>query len=166
MRVRDAHVLDASAIARAGRASWWATYPALLGPERTRTVAETRYVPAIVEGWIGVARRRPDHELLVAEHDGWVAGFLHLLPTRGWPAYVQRLYVHPDAWRHGLGGALVAELETRLAPGTRWGLDVHPGNVRAREFYARLGLEPVDRLPPPFEVVMARRVPPRAPGPR
>lgn len=164
MRVRDAYALDAAPIARLGRASWWATYPPLLGPARTRAIVETRYRPETVGGWIAEARRRPEHELLVAEDLGRVAGFLHLLPTRGWAAYVQRCYVHPDAWGSGIGTALVRELEARLAPGTEWRLDVHAGNARARRFYARCGMVEAGRKPAPFEVVMSRRVPPRAPA--
>lgn len=76
-----------------------------------------------------LARRRAEQiarnlPWLVAERDGVVAGFAYAGPYRPRPAYRYSLensvYVHPQAQRAGVGGALLGALITRCeALGTR-----------------------------------------------
>lgn len=58
--------------------------------------------------------RRDGDALIVAESAGMITGTL-VAGFDGWRANLYRLVVHPSARRRGLGRALVAEAERRLA---------------------------------------------------
>jgi GNAT superfamily N-acetyltransferase len=87
-------------------------------------------------------------EMLGATLDGRRAGCarVHLLdPGTGEVGLVS---TDPDAWGHGIGGALVAAAEARMRArgATTMQLQVltprgraHPGKVRLRDWYERLG---------------------------
>lgn len=87
-------------------------------------------------------RGEPGVELLVAEHpgNGTVAGIATLGPERdgdGARGELWMLNVDPGAWGLGVGSALLAQVEARLAARgfTRAVLWVVAGNDRARRFY-------------------------------
>jgi len=90
----------------------------------------------------------PEVERTVATADR-VVGFLSHGPSRdeGAPARVgevRALFVHPEAWRHGVGAALVANALERLRgegfrEATLWSFR---DNQRANAFYERQGFEP------------------------
>lgn len=80
----------------------------------------------------------PAAQIVIAQCDGdgeaAMIGFVTVDPrTR----YLDQLVVAPDAWRGGVGAALVAEAK-RLSP-TGLDLDVNTDNARALCFYAKLG---------------------------
>jgi ribosomal protein S18 acetylase RimI-like enzyme len=85
-----------------------------------------------------------------AVDDGELVGFCAIqAPSRDddagdGVAEVAAIYVHPDAWRGGVGRALMdAALADLRAGGWRWvTLWVLAGNQRALDFYARFSLEP------------------------
>ena len=64
------------------------------------------------------------YDLLVAEVDGAVAGYVETQPFRDKPAYARSVelsvYVAPDATGRGVGGALYRELLGRLAATDRF----------------------------------------------
>ena len=60
-------------------------------------------------------------------------------------ADLQRIGVHPDAQRHGLASALLAEAMKR--PAARMLLEVAESNAAARAFYARAGFVEIHRRP-------------------
>lgn len=111
------------------RADWWA-----------RVLADQDGAPDDGPGWT-------TH---VAERDGEVVGFVGTGPIRGdghtEPGSTAELflYVHPDAWRGGVGRALMATALDRLAcagyaDATLWVLE---GNDRAIAFYEAAGWRP------------------------
>jgi putative acetyltransferase len=69
-----------------------------------------------VREWAGADERSPTdytvdaagEHFIVAVRDGAVAGFGHLVADAG---EVHAVYIHPDHARHGVGSALLAELE-------------------------------------------------------
>ena len=58
-------------------------------------------------------------------------------------ADLQRIGVHPDAQRHGLASALLAEAMKR--PAARMLLEVAESNAAARAFYAKTGFVEIQR---------------------
>ena len=139
--VRAAAPADAEAVAAVAARSWRATYTGLLPPERIKRAVTDGYAPARLRGQIAACEEAaPERVFLVAERDGAVAGFLHLGPNDANEPELHRLYVDPDRFEEGIGGALLDALHARLGPQAEYTLRVHPGNVRAREFYRRRGL--------------------------
>lgn len=107
-------------------------------------------IPERVEMWTEALARapRPRATRLVAEQpDGSVVGFLCAGPE--WPdddsdadrGQVSILNVDPAAWGQGAGRALLDAGVRHLGDAgfTEVILWVHPGNARARTFYARNG---------------------------
>jgi len=111
-----------------------ATY-AFIPVEQSRTVDEDRA--------FFVAHIEPRCALWIAGFDE-VAGFLALAGS-----YVDRLYVHPDAQRRGVGAALLAHAKQLQPAGLE--LHTHVENQGARAFYERHGFTAVrfGLSPPP-----------------
>ena len=78
---------------------------------------------------------------LVAEADGRVVGFCTVLPLPDNLAEIDALFVHPAAWRRGIGRALMLEAERRAALSGSAKLGVVSGQY-ARPFYEAFGFEP------------------------
>jgi GNAT superfamily N-acetyltransferase len=74
----------------------------------------------------------PRCAIWVAVEAGCVLGFVALAGS-----YVDRLYVHPDAQRHGVGAALLARAIEASPAGIE--LHTHQQNHKARAFYERMG---------------------------
>jgi phosphinothricin acetyltransferase len=77
--------------------------------------------PATVEdrlSWVR-ARRHQNYPVLVADHDGQVAGFASFGDFRSWPGYrftvEGTVYVQADCRGRGVGAALLRELVQRAA---------------------------------------------------
>jgi len=93
--------------------------------ERDRTVDEDRaFFQSVIQ---------PSCGLWVALEDGRVLGFLALRQS-----YVDRLYVHPDAQRRGVGSALLQHAIALCPSGIE--LHTHVRNGKARAFYEKEGL--------------------------
>jgi ribosomal protein S18 acetylase RimI-like enzyme len=78
-----------------------------------------------------------DQEVLVAERDGAIAGFIAMHADM-----VQHLYVRPDLLRQGIGSALLGRAKERMPAGFR--LWVFQENAPARRFYEAHGLRLVE----------------------
>ncbi len=76
----------------------------------------------------------PSGDVLVAEEEGAVVGYIALKP--GW---VLQLYLRPDCWRRGIGSALMAEAKARFPEGLA--LYCFQVNARGRAFYEKHGFE-------------------------
>lgn len=116
-------------------------------------VAPWRKVNAVcqaVEGWVEDALHTADPHtspVFVAEEDGVVCGFISGGTREHWTgeidAYISELVVDDGHVRHGVGRALVTELEkwARQHGYRRITLETGYGNQEAREFYHKLGFE-------------------------
>lgn len=147
--VRAATIDDADAITEAQTAAWQMAY---------RGIMPDRYLDDLSKEKAAFAQRQRVHIAspndarnfsLVAEYEGAVVAWLAAGPSRDDDRHdaegeVQAIYVHPDYWRSGAGGALMAAALELLAAGgfTEAVLWVFEENRRARNFYRRFGWRP------------------------
>jgi ribosomal protein S18 acetylase RimI-like enzyme len=143
IQVRSATTDDAPAIARVNVESWQAAYRGIVSDRFLREVS----VDVRERAWRDRVLSDPSRLTLVAERDGEVLGYCGLsTPSRDEDAAfgvaeIAAVYVHPDAWRTGAGGALMESALAALRDAgwrvaTLW---VFEANLRARGFYERYG---------------------------
>jgi GNAT superfamily N-acetyltransferase len=144
LRVRDATVEDTEAIVSATVEAWRTAYRGI--------VADDHLLELPIERWrheIGVGLRRPvaDSFTRVAEIDGAFAGYCYVVaPSSGEAtgpetAELVAIYVLPDHWSLGAGGALMRAALERLAElgYAEFYLWTFAENQRAIAFYERHG---------------------------
>ena len=153
MKYRQATANDAGAIAGLHAESWRRHYRgAYLDSYLDGDVVADR----IAEWTDRLSRQQQDRCTVVADLDGAVAGFAHVIldadPT--WGAYLDALHVRHDLKRHGIGARLMAETARAVArrrPSTGLYLRVLEQNTAAQAFYAAQGGSRVEReLSGPF----------------
>jgi GNAT superfamily N-acetyltransferase len=143
--VRPATVDDAEQIARVHTASWQVGYRGLL----PQAYLDGLDVVARTEMWariIGGAGAKPG-AVAIAETAEESVGFTSYGESRDEAAdgigEVYAVYVLPDWWRAGVGGALMSSVLVGLDAAHRavtlWVLE---GNDRGRDFYTRHGFTP------------------------
>jgi GNAT superfamily N-acetyltransferase len=76
--------------------------------------------------------------VFVAEADGSVRGFAAILPREDGDSELDALFVEPDAWRQGIGRALVEYCCSAASLAGAASLHV-VGNPHARDFYCACG---------------------------
>ena len=134
MSLRLATPADAAAIARVHVRAWRAAYRGIV-PDAVLDALSEQEREAL---WREILANAAESFTLVADEPGQgVIGFCSGLPdTRE----IAALYVDPDHWRRGIGGALLAATLERL-PGdvALWVLE---RNAPARAFYAEHGFVP------------------------
>jgi ribosomal protein S18 acetylase RimI-like enzyme len=149
IQVRKAEPEDGEGIARVDLETHLQAYRPLLGED----YGSGATLEATTEYWRKLLSHDPrvervEFELLVAELDGRISAYSGLGASRDQDAKgageVFTLYVHPSAWRSGVGSRLLAEATTRLRElghpeVTLWVLDV---NKRAQAFYEAQGWRP------------------------
>ncbi|WP_157211030.1 GNAT family N-acetyltransferase [Verrucomicrobium spinosum] len=142
IEIRRANTSDATGIAEIQVAGWQAAYRGIVPDE-------------VLDG-LDVASRIPlwqrfsldaKGDLYVADLEGGVAGFCHLIPSRDpgatGTAEIAAIYVNPLAWRTGIGRklcttALHSAVERSYLRVTLWVLS---GNHLGRRFYEAIGFE-------------------------
>jgi GNAT superfamily N-acetyltransferase len=97
----------------------------------------------------------PDAFGFVAVEGDALVGFAYALPVQDpdWGTLLDNLHVDPKRKRSGIGRRLLAAVAAHLGPHAAQPLHlwVLEGNQPARDFYARLGAEEVERaVCPPF----------------
>jgi GNAT superfamily N-acetyltransferase len=132
VEIRTARVGDETAVAEVHVRSWQVGYRGLFADGYLDALRpEDRAARYTFD--------RDDPVTLVAVSDR-IRGFVTISPGAG---ELMALYVDPDAWSGGLGRALIAEGQRRLAErNTEATLWVLAGNARARRFYAANGWRP------------------------
>jgi GNAT superfamily N-acetyltransferase len=153
VKYRQATASDGPGIARLHTESWRRHYRgAYLDSYLDGDVVADR----IAEWADRLSWPRADRYTVVADLDGAVAGFAHVIldadPTRG--AYLDALHVAHDLKRHGIGARLIAETARAVAdrrPSAGLYLWVLEQNAAAQAFYAAQGGSRVGReLSGPF----------------
>jgi ribosomal protein S18 acetylase RimI-like enzyme len=146
VQVRRAVPEDAAAIAAVHVGTWQVAYRGLMADE----VLDGLSVAKREHSWREALSADKESAVYVAGEDGAVVGFCAVAaPSRdddaaAGTAEIAAIYVHPDAWRTGVGRALmdVALRDLRAGGWRRVTLWVLAENHQARDFYARFGFEP------------------------
>ena len=143
--VRAGTPADAVEIAEIHVGAWRAAYASLFPAEILERLSVAQRAVAWRERL--AIRQGPDYFILVAEsiEDMSIAGFCSSGGTRDedrkGTGEVYALYVHPERFRRGVGGMLLAEAlhrfaEARYEAATLWTLE---RNLEARAFYEAAG---------------------------
>lgn len=149
--IREAEVGDVAAIQRVARAAWHAAYDDLLGSETVEDVVDEWYAPDGLRENV----TDPGRVFLVAEREGMVVGFAD---SCRWGeaddvAVLARIYVEPDRWNDGIGGALLARSESLLGERgyDRLRLVVFAENDVGVSFYESSGFERIEERTEQFD---------------
>jgi diamine N-acetyltransferase len=132
-RLRDAEVEPLIALAEA---IWRVHYPGIITPEQIEYMLAQRYKPALIRQ-------------LMARGDLWLAaragdelvGFAHGHPLQDGDYKLDKVYVHGDWQRHGIGGKLIEAVarHARAHDAARLLLRVNRQNHAAIQAYIKHG---------------------------
>jgi len=129
---------DVSALARI---VWQVTYPALISQAQIDAMLADRYAPKLIREQLNAPRQI----WRVAKRSHALVGFAHaLLDETG--CKLDKLYVHPDHQRGGIGAALMRMIEdwARSQQARRLWLQVNRGNAQAIRAYQKYGFQIVE----------------------
>lgn len=145
MKIHQAGEKNIPAIAAIHIAGWQAAYGGLVDQAYLDSLSVGQRIKDW-QGWLASG----ESTVLIAEIEGVAAGFIAFGRTRTappgesnirpqYPAEIYGLYILPDYWRQGIGGALLKaaaqEIRARKMNGLcLWVLD---GNSRAKSFYEK-----------------------------
>ena len=140
--VRTAAPDDVPAIRRVADDAWHAAYDETLGAKTVESALNDWYDPDEVDRSVG----REGGRFLVAEADDEVVGFAQSIRGDDGPAWLPRIYVHPDRWGEGVGTTLLGRVEAwlREAEAERLRLRVVADNEVGNAFYEARGYEVVE----------------------
>ena len=134
LQIRRAVAADASALSVMLTETWHENFDQELGPDVVSDICERTYaVDKLTEQFHDAG-----HLALIAKSDEKIVGHAlgHVAADR---LFVDRLYVHPEAQRSGVGTRLYQALLDDLPPSHCIRLEVIRSNTKARAFYARQG---------------------------
>lgn len=135
-KIRPMTPLDVPTICELARTIWQATYTGLIPQAQIDYMLADRY--ALDELYAHLDD--PDHAWRIAWGAGEKVGFAHAsFDARA--CKLDKLYVHPDYQRRGIGGALLADIKifARNHAATRLWLQVNRGNTAAIDAYQQYG---------------------------
>lgn len=129
---------EAEALAELARVIWHAHYPGIIGVEQIDYMLAERYKPGLIKQTLARGDR-----WLVARADDALLGFAHGFALMDGDYKLDKLYVHPDYQRHGIGHLLLdlmAEHAHRRGS-RRMVLHVNRHNAQAIAAYRKYGFE-------------------------
>lgn len=132
---------DIDAVSALARTVWQATYPPLISQAQIDAMLADRYAPERIREQLD----DPRQAWWVARLDAALTGFSHaLLDASG--CKLDKLYVHPDHQRRGIGAALLRAVEdwARQQQARRLWLQVNRGNTQAIAAYRKYGFRIVE----------------------
>lgn len=127
---------DVDAVSALARVVWLATYPSLIPQAQIDAMLADRYAPQRIREQLD----DPRQAWWVAKQGHTLVGFAHaMLDESG--CKLDKLYVHPDQQRHGIGAALEKTVEdwARRQRARRVWLQVNRGNAQAIAAYQKYG---------------------------
>jgi len=132
---------DVDAVSALARTVWQATYPSLISQAQIDAMLADRYAPQRIREQLN----DPRQAWRVAKQNHALVGFGHaLLDETG--CKIDKLYVHPDHQRCGIGAALMRMIEdwARSQEARRLWLQVNRGNPQAIRAYQKYGFQIVE----------------------
>jgi len=128
---------DLGAVSALARTVWQATYPPLISQAQIDAMLADRYAPQRIRDQLDDAR----HAWRIARQDDALVGFAHALCDET-GCKLDKLYVHPDHQRLGIGAALLQEIAgwARAQQVHRLWLQVNRGNTQAIRAYEKYGV--------------------------
>jgi GNAT superfamily N-acetyltransferase len=129
---------EAEALAELARTIWHAHYPAILSAAQIDYMLEQRYKPGLIRQTLARGDRWD-----VARAAGELVGFAHAYPVSDGDFKLDKLYVHPDWQRHGIGARLLERVaaHARDHACTRLLLRVNRQNAQAIAAYLKYGFQ-------------------------
>ena len=134
--VRRLEKAEVDAVSALARVVWQATYPALISQAQIEFMLADRYAAERIHAQLD----DPRHAWWVAQHSQTLAGFAHA-SLDGADCKLDKLYVHPDRQRQGIGRALLATAQdwARAQHARHLCLQVNRGNTQAIAAYQKQG---------------------------
>jgi GNAT superfamily N-acetyltransferase len=136
--IRPATPDDAPAIARVHVAAWEQAYRGLIADE----VIDARTIELRTEQWTSRLRDDGCIAYVACDRKGKIQGFGNAVYLEDAPfdTYLQTLYVAPEAWRQGIGRAILRGIAAHLASNGAKNMALSTLRLgEARAFYERLG---------------------------
>jgi len=129
---------EIDAVSALARIVWQATYPALISQVQIDVMLGDRYAAARILAQLD----DPDHAWWIARRGRTTVGFAHAV-LDGTNCKLDKLYVHPDHQRLGIGAALLhaAQDWARERHARRLWLQVNRGNTQAVRAYLKYGFD-------------------------
>ena len=123
------------------RSVWQVTYPPLISQAQIDVMLADRYAAHRMLAQLD----DPSHAWWIARRDASPVGFAHAR-LDGTDCKLDKLYVHPDHQRQGIGAALLRAVQdwARQRQARRLWLQVNRGNAQAIRAYARYGFHIVE----------------------
>lgn len=127
---------DVEAVSGLARIVWQATYPALISQAQIDAMLADRYAA----GRILAQLDDPNHAWWGARQGEALVGFAHAV-LDGTDCKLDKLYVHPDCQRQGIGAALLHAVQdwAKQQQARRLWLQVNRGNAQAIAAYLKYG---------------------------
>jgi diamine N-acetyltransferase len=141
VRLQRLTVDDIGAVSSLARIVWQATYPPLISQAQIDAMLADRYAPELMRAQLD----DPRHAWWVARLEQAPVAFAHA-SLQDTDCKLDKLYVHPDHQRHGLGAALLHAVEewAREQRARRLWLQVNRGNAQAVRAYGKYGFRIVE----------------------
>jgi len=110
-------------------------------------------LPPLLDTLADLAARFPTRQFLKAVCDGRIVGSVRAF-QQGKTCFVERLIVHPNHRRQGIGTALLREIEARFPTARRFELFTGHKSASNLRLYRRLGYRPVRQQPASEKVTL------------
>jgi diamine N-acetyltransferase len=132
---------DIDAVSTLARTVWQVTYPALISQAQIDAMLDDRYAADQIRAQLD----DPRHTWWVAHQGSVNIGFAHAM-LDGTDCKLDKLYVHPDRQRQGVGAALLQAVQgwARQQQARRLWLQVNRGNTQAIRAYEKYGFHIVE----------------------